>query len=982
MKTVGSIFLTFRLLKRIKYWNYILIMAFAGLPAIISACVHSVPPNEIQPPAALVLGPEWAHEKSDLAVDPDITFGRLSNGIRYILKQNKTPKDRVGLHLFVQTGSMAEQEHEQGIAHFIEHMLFDGSVNFAPGEMVKFFQRNGIQFGPDANAHTGFAQTVFDVMLPDGSIQNLSDGLMILKEYASGALLLPKEVEKERKVILSEKRSRDSDGFRTAKKVFQFEMPGSLVAERFPIGTDSTIKAIDAPMLHDYYNSWYHPERMTLVVVGDFERDAVQKLISKKFGNIKARSELKPLPDFGSFSHQGLKTFHHYEKEAGATTVRLETIEQQVQPDDNVRSVTLELLEDLAFQILQRRLDLHIQSPGSILSEASAGCGYYLQQIKYAQIGAVSKPESWKEAVAVLEQALRKALEFGFTESELARSKKEYLAQLKRTFEECLTLESGTIARQIIDSISDRRVLQSPQQRLDLLKPILESVTVRQVHHAFKKRWSAPHRLVLVTGNADLKAANISAGEQIAAAYRQSLYAAVAPPEEKELARFPYLPEPEKPGKPLVREHIDDIDVKRVKHANGFQMHIKKTDFKENQVLVALAFGRGRASEPEDLPGLAEMTEQVVNESGFGSLDRLGLEDALVADKARIHLVVREDMFIVKGEAASSELPLLFQLLHTFILDPGYRPEARQLVLKRIEQEYLSNGCQVEGMMDLEARRFLAGGDTRFGMAEWSQIRQRTINEIKQWFGSQLNHSPMELAVVGDLDIDQAVSLGNLYFGSLPERPEEVPNTARITPEFPAGGKLQLLADTGVAKSLVLVAYPTGDFWDIQRTRRLSILAEVFSERLRVHIREKLGAAYSPYAYNASYRAYPDYGFLQSYMYVDPAKTNDLAAEVLQIADQLKEQGISRDEFQRALDPSLTRIKDLRQTNTYWLNNVLLGAGRYPQQLEWCRSIETDYRKITAEEIHQLAQHYLNKSKAAIVIIDPKGSCPVSESKS
>jgi zinc protease len=248
---------------------------------------------------------------------------------------------------------------------------------------------------------------------------------------------------------------------------------------------------------------------------------------------------------------------------------------------------------------------------------------------------------------------------------------------------------------------------------------------------------------------------------------------------------------------------------------------------------------------------------------------------------------------------------------------------------------------------------------------------------MKQWFGAQLKNSPMELAVVGDLDAEQAVSLANLYFGSLSERPEQVSVTQRPAPKFPVGEKLHLSADTKVAKSLLLVAYPTSDFWDIQRTRRLTILAEVFSERLRAHIREKLGAAYSPYAFNASYRAYPEYGFLQSYMYVDPAKTNNLAAEVLQIAQELKEQGVSRDEFKRALDPSLTRIKDLRQTNTYWLKSVLLGAGRYPQQLEWSRSIESDYRKITAEEINGLAQQYLKNSKAAIVIIDPKGACPV-----
>ncbi len=222
-----------------------------------------------QPDHAVADPSVWPQDRSDLRPDPQMRFGRLANGVRYIIKENHTPKDRVSMHLYVQTGSLYERDPQQGVAHFLEHMLFNGSTHFPPGEMVKYFQRIGMQFGPDANAHTGFQQTVYDVILPKGDEQSLSEGLLVLRDYADGALLLPEEVEREKKVVLAEMRQRDSARFRTLKSSFAFEMPGLLVSRRFPIGLESTLKEMDGPLLREFYATWYRPERMVLIVVGD-----------------------------------------------------------------------------------------------------------------------------------------------------------------------------------------------------------------------------------------------------------------------------------------------------------------------------------------------------------------------------------------------------------------------------------------------------------------------------------------------------------------------------------------------------------------------------------------------------------------------------------------------------------------------------------------------------------------------------------------
>jgi len=452
-----------------------------------ASCTHTQHNLANNAAVSLESADSWPHEESDLVADSDVLFGRLPNGVRYILKENKTPRDRVSMHLWVQVGSLAERDDEQGLAHFMEHMAFNGTTHFAPGEMVKFFQRIGMQFGPDANAHTGFSQTVYDVLLPDGSKENLLEGLKVLQDYAAGALLLAEEVEKEKNVVLAEMRTRDSGDFRSLKSAFKFEMPGTLIPQRFPIGKEETIKGITTDMVRSFYDAWYRPERMVLVLVGDFDKTAARSLIHERFGGLKSRALPRPVPDFGRFSHSGLKSYYWYNKESGAANIRIETMQVQPAPKDNVQSRRAQLAVDLANRIVQKRLDKIIKLSDNGCSGAFIDEGYFLNQIRYSEIAAQSKPENWRQVLAMLEQTLRGALQHGFTPAELSRARSEYIAELKRDVEACHTLESGDIAEQLMDEFAGRRVSQSALQRQELLAPMLDAI-------AFSGPWNLPKK--------------------------------------------------------------------------------------------------------------------------------------------------------------------------------------------------------------------------------------------------------------------------------------------------------------------------------------------------------------------------------------------------------------------------------------------------------------------------------------------------------
>jgi len=267
--------------------------------------------------------PCWPHEKSDLDPDPALVFGKLPNGFRYVLMENHEPKARVSMHLNIQAGSMNESDHEQGLAHFLEHMMFNGSTHFKPGELVKYFQNIGMQFGPDANAHTGFYETVYDVLLPEGDRENLKKGLVVLKDYAQGAFLLQSEIDKEKKVVLAEKRTRDSASYRTFVSTLKFELLDTSIPERLPIGKENIIKNSDRSLLKKFYDTWYRPENMVIVMTGDFDTGTAAKLIKKNFSSISARAQRKPDADIAEINHKGIKPFYQFETEAGNTTVSI-----------------------------------------------------------------------------------------------------------------------------------------------------------------------------------------------------------------------------------------------------------------------------------------------------------------------------------------------------------------------------------------------------------------------------------------------------------------------------------------------------------------------------------------------------------------------------------------------------------------------------------------------------------------------------------
>ncbi len=914
----------------------------------------------------------WAHEQSDLLPDPSLMFGNLPNGFRYVLMENENPRDRVSMHLVVHAGSIDESDDEQGLAHFLEHMLFNGSTHFKPGELVKYFQSIGMHFGPDANAYTGFNETVYDLLLPDGSIKSLKDGLLVMQDYAEGALLLQSEIDKERRVVLAEKRTRDSASYRTYISTMKFKFPEARLSKRFPIGTTRVLETANQKEFKHFYDTWYRPEKMTLVMVGDFDAETAASLIEEYFSSFSARAPPGNEVDIGNIVHQGIKPFYHREEETGNTSVSIEILQKTLQTPDSASFQYHLLLEDMANRMVQNRLNALLRGKDSPFTSAAVDSGIYLKEIKYAEISSDCSPENWERSLFLLEQTLRKALTYGFTTSELERVKKELLSELDDAVEKAATRDSSRLARQLIWHLNTDRVFMSPYQEKNLYSPFVRSISLKDVHTAFKNLWAPGHRLVLVTGNADLTGMERDPEQQILSAYNKSMQVAVSKPMDTKPVVFPYLPEPEGDGRIVQRKNFSDIGIIQIDFANGVRLNLKKTDFKANEILVNLSFGFGRSVEPSDKPGIAALSTKVVNESGLGALSKEDIERALAGKNTSVEFHIAEDSFSIKGSSVPEEQALLFQLLYAHLIDQSFDDDAFRLAMERFKLQYDTLSRSIDGAMMLHGQRFLAGGDHRFGLPSYENLEQLNLDQVRSWINTSLKTGKIEVSIVGDFDVESVITLAAKYLGSLSIASKGDVVKPSPLPQFPENRSITLSVPTNIPKGMIIVAFPTADLWDIKTTRRLSILADIVSDRLREIIREKMGAAYATFAYNRPSRAYKGYGVFQAVVQVNPEESDLVVREVKNIFQNIAQGGVAADEVIRATAPTLTSIKDMLRENNYWLDTVLSGSKRHPRQLDWSRTILDDYASITKEELDLLATAYFDMNKVATIVIKPE----------
>ena len=906
--------------------------------------------------------PVWAQDRSDISSDSKVTYGQLPNGMRYVVLGNQQPPGRVSMRLHIAAGSLMEREDQRGVAHFLEHMVFNGSKNFPDAsKLIPQMQRLGIAFGAHANAYTSFDETVYMLDLPNNKEDTLKLGFDVMRDFGDGAFLKKSEIDKERGVILSEKTSRDSVQMRLMEQQFNALLPDALLAKRFPIGTEKIIKSAPRSAFTDFYRDYYNPSRMTFIYVGDFDPKVAEQRIIDTFGSMKNPAALGSEPSLGTIpSDHGFKTLALADKEVATSDLTLTAIKPFEKKADTKANRAEKLPLYLANSILSRRFNILAKKENSPITSGSA---YAYNLFKFTKIGGISvdaKDHNWQAALPVLEQELRRAIEHGFTQAELDEIKANLVNSYELSVKAEPSRKTNNLASSLAKHVHKDAVFSTPADDLAILRENISKITPETCHQALRKFWDIEDITLILTTNAPQD----NADHTLSTLYAESRAIEVSPPEKKAAASFAYT-DFGKPGTIIQQSHIKDLDITQVSFHNGCSCNIKKTDFNKNSINLTARVGAGKLTMPMDKPGLHMFASSAFGAGGLGQHSSDDLDRILAGRNAGIGFQVGEDAFILSGSTTPEDLELQLQLLCAYLTDPGLRPEGERMFKAQLPSIYAQMKHTPAGAQ-AEMAALLRGNDARFVFPTLEQANSYSTEDISSWVTPALKNDYLELSLVGDLEVDQTIPILARTIGALPKRATNKPDHSelRILNNLPTPPmETRYTFDSRIPTGTAIVTWKaTGTDQDsIGTTRRLSVLSSILSNRMREKIREELGEAYSPYAGFQPSDTYKGLGYLLAVSPGKPEQAERVGKIIIEIADKLSKEGATQDELTRALEPRLSELKKSLRQNSYWLGTVMSQSQEQPYRLDWARKRDADYAAINLDEINTLARQYLGK---------------------
>lgn len=937
--------------------------------SIICFLLLAVAPLHLQgasaQPAQAVNG--WGVPRTDVEADPAIRFGRLANGMKYAIRRNATPKGTASLRLHFAFGSIAESEQERGLAHFIEHMAFNGTTNVPEGEMIKILERQGLAFGPDTNAATGFDSTTYMLELPKTDAKRLDTAFFLMREVASEVRFDPQAVDRERGIIISERRTRDNYQLRRVVENLKFHLPMTPYATRLPIGTDAVINGASAETLADLYRRYYRPENATLVFVGDADPLLIERLIRAKFSSWKPAGSAGAKLNRGKIDLARPADAASFTDPAVETSVSLSVMRPWENPADTRWERRRRIVQSTAMALLTRRLQVIANSEDSKLISGAAALSPSKDVAWSSTVSASVKDGEWKAALQTLEQELRKALKYGFSASELKVQLLDTEGGLKRAADRASTRSNQDLAGAILAVIDDNDVITRPEYRFDFFKAVKPTLTVDEINAEFRRMWAGSRPLVFVT---DKKPVD---GAEIAAAMESSRQVAVAPRTDNGDLKFAYE-NFGSPGEIVADKRIADLGIRTVRFANNVRLNIKKTDFEKGSVRYSVRVAGGEIALPDDKPGLAAMVGSI---SAIAALEKHSMEDLkliLAGRSVQTGMSVGADAFVAGGTVATVDLPLQMKLSAAFVTAPGYRREAATrwaALLPVIEGQRRSTP---QAVATYEVPQILANGDPRFGPPETPVLARRSLDELRTALQPILADAPIEIGIVGDVDEEVAIAALALSFGALPPRRAEAPSYAEARKaSFRKDLSPVALTHAGQAdQALLTIAWPTDDDDNAREVIGLNLLASVLRLELTEELRERLGTTYSAATGSSMSDVYDGFGQFTATTVVAPEKLDEAETTIAEVVARLRERPIGADLLARALNPNLERVDRQQRENGYWLS--LVGEAQSDgERLERHRKRKAIYRSLTPVELQQLAQKYLRpESQLSVRIVSDK----------
>jgi zinc protease len=891
----------------------------------------------------------WLYRHSDYPVDERWTFGEFKNGLRWGFRHNQTPKGQVSIRIRIATGSLMERPDQCGYAHFIEHMVFRKTQATPVGEVKRIFERLGADFGNHLNARTEYGQTVYQINLPNGEAGTVDTALRTFAEMMQRPVFDDVLVGAERGVILSEERARATPGLRIYDRSSAFTYDGLKLGHSLPIGTPACLNKANAASLRAFYQNWYRPDLTVVSVSGDTDRAAVAKAIDTYFGSWARPKRPAPSTDLGRINRAAAQTIEIVEPDQPVAATMI-----YVRPYVSEYPLTTyferDITRGIAADIINRRFEKLARSGkgfrGAAIGRFDAEKSANVTTVRVAPIG-----DDWASALDSVRAVLAEAAATPPTAEEvqlvIANYRKYYIAQV----ESGKTQQTPALAEELIEVSDGEGTLTTEQAGLTLFETHAPRITPATVHAQIREYFQgAGPRLILVSPKPGTQI-----GPQMAAALSRLVTPTTLASTDKAIG-FETLAPLGTAGTIVERRPTDDENVTIVRFANGARAAFKPTKLKDDEVRVVLNFGTGLLGLSADA-GVDRLvaTSGGFTASGLGAFDEDALDRLMSGERVGMGFSVGMHNFVLAGSTNAANLEKQLRLFGHRLQSPRWDGAPIDRIRKSYEVSYDSLFTTPERVMGFNLPWLQRSKDPRWKMIDRADIARMTPAQFRRTFEPTLSQGPIELVVVGDFDLEQAIKQVAATIGAMPSRVDSVIGSPARDLIFPASTKVPVaLFHTGRAdQGMAVISWPYTDDRSAVAAP-IAVLEAIFRDRLNERLRNQSGKSYGPIVSSGASHDLRGFGAFSAGSSVNVADIDLVYGMVRDLARQLTLTPVDTDTLERARGPIVQNAIKARETNGYWVG-LLDNFYADPAKRIWQRSELARLKAVSAADVRRAA---------------------------
>lgn len=902
-------------------------------------------------------------------LDPGVRTGKLTNGITYYIRKNAEPKNRAELRLAVKAGSVLETDAQQGLAHFMEHMNFNGTTNFPKNELVNFLQKTGVRFGADLNAYTGFDETVYMLPIPTDSAGLLNKGLQVLEDWAHGALLDPSEIEKERGVVLEESRMGRGAQQRMRDKFLKVILNNSRYAERLPIGKDSILKSFKPETIKAFYQDWYRPDLMSVIAVGDFDIDKVEATIKQKFSSIPAPSNAKKRTKYAIPLDGSTQVAIVTDPEYPQNLIQL----IYKQPNHKVKSlkdVRDNFAQELYNAMMAQRMQELTQKANPPFLYGDSQYGDFLGDLdSYTSIALAKDAASMKTALTALLEENARVQKFGFTQPELDRAKKDFYTSIEQYYKERDKTKSANHVQEYLDHFLHDKPYMSAEAYFEFVKKHLDGVSLAEINALAKKYITDKNRAVVVMGpekskdnlpkETEIRKLLIEAGKDVTAYV-------------DDVVDSPLLPAEPKPGKIIGEKTLEKLGVTELTLSNGVKVLLKPTDFKNDEILIK-ATGKGGYSLFPDERETGIFSSYLIQSGGVGPYNQTQLQKFLAGKTASAGPYVSELTEGIGGSTSPKDLETTLQLIYAYFTAPRKDADVVTGILAN-QKAYLENMQKTltpEKVYSDSLNAVLTSNNPKRRPLKPESIDKVSLDRAVEMYKDRFaDASDFVFTFVGAFKPEEIKPLLEKYIGGLPSTDRD--DTFKHPNIFPPKGTIEKTIYKGLEPKSRVTLISSGEYeYNPENNMQIEALQEVLQIKLIEALREEESGVYGV-SVSESTEKFPSGHYRFSIGFgCAPENVDKLVKRAREEVNKVKQNGADPKDIEKFVAETQRKTETALKTNNFWLDylddNTFLG-----DDLDEIFLQEKLLKSITVASTKAAAEKYFSDDNFIKVVLMPE----------